>query len=156
MESKPDKSAVALRDVAVAFRLAGGAGFTAVERATLEVADGEFVAIVGPTGCGKSTLLNIAAGLMPPSAGTVDIFGQPLGALNRQAGYLFQADALFPVEDRAGERRHRAGDRRHGAQRGARARAARGSSAWASAPSATAIRTCSPAASASAWGWRKC
>ena len=33
---------------------------------------------------------------MPPSAGTVDIFGQPLGALNRQAGYLFQADALFP------------------------------------------------------------
>jgi len=62
----------------------------------LRVADGEFVAIVGPTGCGKSTLLNIAAGLLPPSAGTVDIFGTPLAALNRQAGYLFQADALFP------------------------------------------------------------
>jgi sulfonate transport system ATP-binding protein len=89
-------SAVALGDVSVAFRLAGGGSYTAVERARLDVADGEFVAIVGPTGCGKSTLLNIAAGLMAPSSGSVDIFGKPLAALNRQAGYLFQADALFP------------------------------------------------------------
>jgi NitT/TauT family transport system ATP-binding protein len=89
-------SAVALSDVSIAFRLAGGGTYTAVERTTLNVADGEFVAIVGPTGCGKSTLLNTAAGLMPPSSGRVDIFGNPLAALNRQAGYLFQADALFP------------------------------------------------------------
>jgi NitT/TauT family transport system ATP-binding protein len=89
-------SAVALSDVSIVFRLAGGGVYTAVERATLDVADGEFVAIVGPTGCGKSTLLNIAAGLLAPSAGRVGIFGSPLVALNRQAGYLFQADALFP------------------------------------------------------------
>jgi NitT/TauT family transport system ATP-binding protein len=89
-------SAVALRDVTVAFRVARGGIFTAVEHATLTVADGEFVAIVGPTGCGKSTLLNIAAGLLAPAAGRADIFGAPLTALNRQAGYLFQADALFP------------------------------------------------------------
>src|SRR5450432_2916388 len=89
-------AAVALSEVSVAFRLAGGGLYTAVENATLKVADGEFVAIVGPTGCGKSTLLNIAAGLMPPSGGRVDIFGGPLAGLNRQAGYLFQADALFP------------------------------------------------------------
>src|SRR6202162_3810554 len=89
-------AAVALDDVSVAFRLAGGGTYSAVERATLNVADGEFVAIVGPTGCGKSTLLNIAAGLLAPSAGGVDIYGSPLAALNRQAGYLFQADALFP------------------------------------------------------------
>jgi len=88
--------AVALSEVSVAFRLAGDGLYAAVDRATLNVADGEFVAIVGPTGCGKSTLLNIAAGLMPPSAGGVDIFGTPLTTLNRQAGYLFQADALFP------------------------------------------------------------
>ena len=89
-------SAITLNDVVVAFRVANGGSYTAVERATLNVADGEFVAIVGPTGCGKSTLLNIAAGLLAPSAGRVDIFGTPLTALNRQAGYLFQADALFP------------------------------------------------------------
>jgi NitT/TauT family transport system ATP-binding protein len=88
--------AIALSGASVAFRLSGGGTYTAVERVTLNVADGEFVAIVGPTGCGKSTLLNIAAGLMPPSAGGVDIFGSALAAINRQAGYLFQADALFP------------------------------------------------------------
>jgi NitT/TauT family transport system ATP-binding protein len=89
-------SAVSLSGVDVMFRLAGGATFTAVKSATLDVADGEFVAIVGPTGCGKSTLLNIAAGLLAPAAGTVDIFGSTLDSLNRGAGYLFQADALFP------------------------------------------------------------
>ncbi len=89
-------SAVALSDVSIAFRLAGGGSYTAVERTGLNVVDGEFVSIVGPTGCGKSTLLNVAAGLIGPSAGRADIFGSPLAALNRQAGYLFQADALFP------------------------------------------------------------
>jgi NitT/TauT family transport system ATP-binding protein len=88
--------AVALRNVTITFRLGGGATYTAVQDATLSVADGEFVAIVGPTGCGKSTLLNVAAGLLQPSGGTAEIFGARLADLNRQAGYLFQADALFP------------------------------------------------------------
>jgi NitT/TauT family transport system ATP-binding protein len=88
--------AVALNEVVVAFRVARAEPFIAVERATLNVADGEFVAIVGPTGCGKSTLLNIAAGLLTPYAGSASVFGAPITGLNRQAGYLFQADALFP------------------------------------------------------------
>jgi NitT/TauT family transport system ATP-binding protein len=89
-------AAIVLAGVDVAFRLADGGSYRAVEGATLEVADGEFVAIVGPTGCGKSTLLNIAAGLIAPSSGSVAIYGAALPGLNRQAGYLFQADALFP------------------------------------------------------------
>jgi len=89
-------TAVALDDATVAFRLADARVYTAVERARLSVAHGEFVAIVGPTGCGKSTLLNVAAGLLKPAAGAVRIFDQPLVGLNRDAGYLFQADALFP------------------------------------------------------------
>ena len=89
-------TAVALQDATVAFRLAEGRVYTAVEKANLSVAAGEFVAIVGPTGCGKSTLLNVAAGLLAPAAGHVRIFDAPLSGLNRQAGYLFQADALFP------------------------------------------------------------
>ena len=45
---------------------------------------------------GTPFLLNIAAGLRPPSSGRVEIFGEPLAALNRRAGYLFQAESLFP------------------------------------------------------------
>jgi NitT/TauT family transport system ATP-binding protein len=89
-------TAVALDDATVAFRLAGDRVYTAVKQARLSVEHGEFVAIVGPTGCGKSTLLNVAAGLLKPASGAVRIFDAPLTGLNRDAGYLFQADALFP------------------------------------------------------------
>jgi NitT/TauT family transport system ATP-binding protein len=89
-------TAVALNDATVAFRLGDGRLYTAVEKASLAVAPGEFVAIVGPTGCGKSTLLNVAAGLLKPAGGGVRIFDRALSGLNRDAGYLFQADALFP------------------------------------------------------------
>jgi NitT/TauT family transport system ATP-binding protein len=89
-------NAVALEDTTVAFRVGDGRVYTAVEKAQLSVADGEFVAIVGPTGCGKSTLLNVAAGLLRPASGAARIFGRPLAGINAEAGYLFQADALFP------------------------------------------------------------
>jgi NitT/TauT family transport system ATP-binding protein len=89
-------TAVSLADVTITFRLADGGSYTAVQGASLDVADGEFVAIVGPTGCGKSTLLNVTAGLFPPSVGEARIFGANLSGLNRQSGYLFQSEALFP------------------------------------------------------------
>ena len=87
---------VSLAGVTIVFRLAGDATYTAVEEVSLAVGEAEFVAIVGPTGCGKSTLLNVAAGLLAPAAGRIEIFGAPLAGLNRDAGYLFQSDALFP------------------------------------------------------------
>ena len=96
MVESAQPTAIALEDATVAFRVAGSRVYTAVEKAGLSVAHGEFVAIVGPTGCGKSTLLNVAAGLLKPAAGSVRIFDRPLTGLNRDAGYLFQADALFP------------------------------------------------------------
>ena len=70
--------------------------YTAVRDVTLDVAPGEFVSVVGPTGCGKSTLLNVAAGLLEPSSGTVQVFGEPLVGINKRAGYMFQTDALMP------------------------------------------------------------
>ncbi len=70
--------------------------YTAVAQVSLTVGAGEFVSVVGPTGCGKSTLLNVAAGLLQPSTGTVDVFGQPLSGLNARAGYMFQAESLMP------------------------------------------------------------
>ncbi len=88
--------AVELDGVSITFKLAKGATYAAVAETKLDVAAGEFVAIVGPTGCGKSTLLNVAAGLIKPSTGAARIFGEPLGGLNVRAGYLFQQDALMP------------------------------------------------------------
>ncbi len=69
---------------------------TAVREVTLRVAPGEFVSVVGPTGCGKSTLLNVGAGLLAPSSGQVEVFGERLDGINRRAGYMFQSDALMP------------------------------------------------------------
>jgi len=90
--------AVALRDLTCVFppRTRRDTPYTAVRDVTLSIADGEFVSVVGPTGCGKSTILNMIAGLLTPASGSVSIFGAPLAGLNRQAGYMFQADALMP------------------------------------------------------------
>ncbi len=94
--AQPQDAVVALAHVDIAYRLADGGTYVAVEGASLSLRAHEFVAIVGPTGCGKSTLLNAAAGLLKPAAGTVHIFGAALTGLNAQAGYLFQQDALMP------------------------------------------------------------
>ena len=76
-----------------------GERYIAVGDTTLHVAPGEFVSVVGPTGCGKSTLLNVAAGLLEPSSGSVEVFGEPLKGINARAGYMFQAEALMPWRD---------------------------------------------------------
>ena len=76
--------------------LAFGGAAPVLQAVNLRVAAHEFLCIVGPTGCGKSTLLNLAAGLLAPSAGTIEVFGKPLTGINRRAGYLFQGDALLP------------------------------------------------------------
>jgi NitT/TauT family transport system ATP-binding protein len=90
--------ALALEDITCIFtsRDDPAAPYTAVRHATLRVAPGEFVSVVGPTGCGKSTLLNVAAGLLQPSAGCVRVHGEPLRGINTRAGYLFQQEALMP------------------------------------------------------------
>ncbi len=89
-------AAVSLSGVDITFNLQDGGRYQAVKGISLKVADGEFVAVVGPTGCGKSTLLNAAAGLLQPSAGKVDVLGETLRGINLRAGYLFQLDALMP------------------------------------------------------------
>ena len=94
-ESAP---ALMLRDVACTFVSQGGPSqrYTAVRDVTLAVGAAEFVSVVGPTGCGKSTLLNVAAGLLAPSTGTVEMFGERLVGINARAGYMFQAESLMP------------------------------------------------------------
>lgn len=88
--------AVELRSVARSFTTQSGDLYTAISNINLSVPTGSFVSIVGPSGCGKSTILNVAAGLIEPSQGTVDIFGRRLSGINRKATYMFQQDALLP------------------------------------------------------------
>ncbi len=88
--------ALALEQVTVTFVSQDGSRYTAIRDTTLRVREGEFVSVVGPTGCGKSTLLNVAVGLLQPSAGSARVFGKLLEGLNRNAGYLFQSEALMP------------------------------------------------------------
>ncbi len=71
----------------------------ALDRVSLEVAEGEFVCLVGPSGCGKSTLLNIIAGLDLADEGTVLCDGKAVDGPGRQRMVMFQEHALFPWLD---------------------------------------------------------
>jgi NitT/TauT family transport system ATP-binding protein len=62
----------------------------------LELAQGEFFAVVGPSGCGKSTLLDVIAGLAAPSAGKVTFENKPVHGVPDGIGVVFQEDASFP------------------------------------------------------------
>jgi putative ABC transport system ATP-binding protein len=77
----------------------------ALRGVTLDVAEGEFVAVMGPSGCGKSTLLHLAGALETPSAGSIRVAGRELagmGATERSelrrndVGYVFQRLNLIP------------------------------------------------------------
>lgn len=62
----------------------------------LDIAPGEFIAIVGRSGCGKSTLLRLLAGLDRPTDGHILLDKQPLQGLNRNARVMFQDARLLP------------------------------------------------------------
>jgi NitT/TauT family transport system ATP-binding protein len=80
------RTALALRQVNLAF----DPDHRVLERVDLDVADGEFVTLVGPSGCGKSTVLRLMAGLLQPTAGWVELPGDPRIAL------VFQEPNLLP------------------------------------------------------------
>ncbi|HYC91014.1 MAG TPA: ABC transporter ATP-binding protein [Thermoanaerobaculia bacterium] len=72
----------------------------------LDIASGEFLALMGPSGSGKSTLLNLLAGLDRPSGGTVEVAGERIDNLSRKqlarwrarhVGFVFQFYNLLPV-----------------------------------------------------------
>jgi NitT/TauT family transport system ATP-binding protein len=75
---------------------AGDGELSALQALTVDIAEGEFVAIVGPSGCGKSTLLKILAGLNSASAGEARIAGVKIAGPRRDIGIVFQSPVLFP------------------------------------------------------------
>lgn len=74
-------------------------GFTALDRITLDIAEGELVCFLGPSGCGKTTLLRAIGGLELQDEGTVEIGGRDVSfaqPAERDFGIVFQSYALFP------------------------------------------------------------
>src|SRR5213083_3728914 len=88
-------SKLAIEGVSKNFRSASG-DVLALDRVSLNVAEAEFVCLVGASGCGKSTLLNIIAGLEKPDSGEVLADGKPVTAPGRERLVMFQEPALFP------------------------------------------------------------
>lgn len=70
--------------------------FQVLRDVNLDIKPGEFVAVVGKSGCGKSTLLRLLSGLEAPTQGQVNIDGQPLQGLSRDARVMFQDSRLLP------------------------------------------------------------
>ena len=98
-------SAVVLRDVRRDYPL-GDEPVHAVRGVSLEIADGEYVAVVGPSGCGKSTLLNLVGAIDRPTAGQVEIAGRDVSRLRDaeatrfrllHVGFVFQRFYLLPA-----------------------------------------------------------
>ena len=89
-------AAIALREVTKQFATEGPQPYTALRDLDIEVAPGEFCAVVGPTGCGKSTTLTLVAGLEQPSSGSVRVHGEDVSGITPGVGFMFQTDAILP------------------------------------------------------------
>ncbi|MGB8616211.1 MAG: ATP-binding cassette domain-containing protein, partial [Pseudolabrys sp.] len=74
----------------------GSGEVAALKSLDFEIYDGEFVSVVGQSGCGKSTLLKVLAGLLPYTAGSVELNGKRLRGPTPQAAVVFQSPVLLP------------------------------------------------------------
>ncbi len=74
----------------------GATATRAIEEVTLDIAHGEFIAVVGPSGCGKSSLMKLISGLHPPLSGTLTLEGKPITSPIKAVGMAFQNSNLLP------------------------------------------------------------
>ena len=88
--------AVACRGVGKTWAADTSRAHEALRAVDLDVAPGEFVALLGPSGCGKSTLLYLIAGLEAASAGELWSFGTPVETPSPQRSLIFQETSLYP------------------------------------------------------------
>ncbi|HYF09601.1 MAG TPA: ABC transporter ATP-binding protein [Acetobacteraceae bacterium] len=81
------------------FRGRDGTAVEALRDISFDMAEGEFVAIVGASGCGKSTLLRLVAGLVPLTSGSIVLGGEEVRGPRAETAMVFQAATLLPWAD---------------------------------------------------------
>jgi NitT/TauT family transport system ATP-binding protein len=74
----------------------GESAVQALDKTTIKISEGDFVALVGPSGCGKSTILKLVAGLISATTGYVFVAGREVGAEDVRIGMAFQNPTLLP------------------------------------------------------------
>lgn len=87
---------IALRDVSVAYPAGREGVKTVLSGINLQIAQGEFVAILGETGCGKSTMLRLILGQEFPTSGAIEVDSKPVRRIDARCGYVPQKYSLFP------------------------------------------------------------
>ena len=97
-EKSSSKALIEIRDLSKSYQK-GKTTITPLEGLSLDVPEGEFLALMGPSGSGKTTLLNLVAGIDTPTKGSLRISGRDLSQMNRgdltkwrseHVGYIFQ------------------------------------------------------------------
>ncbi len=88
-------ASLSIREVSHCFELEGRP-LPVLERVSLRLEPGEFVAILGPSGCGKSTLLRLVAGLDAPAFGFLSLDDQPINGPDASRIIVFQDPTLYP------------------------------------------------------------
>jgi NitT/TauT family transport system ATP-binding protein len=89
-----DASYLHVRDLTKVYTTRDGA-VPALDQVTFSERRSEFLSILGPSGCGKSTFLMIAAGLVPPSSGSIDVEGRAVDRPRTDVGIVFQSPVLL-------------------------------------------------------------
>lgn len=88
-------SGLLIDNISMRFELPNAETVHALKNVTLDIREGELMAVLGPSGCGKTTLLNIVAGFLAPTEGKITLGGKLVTAPGPERGMVFQQGALF-------------------------------------------------------------
>ena len=96
MQAERKGKMLRIEQLAKTYRSRSGRESVALSPVSVEIAAGEFLAVIGPTGCGKTTLLKILAGVVAPTSGSAFVDGEPIEGPSIDRSVVFQNFALFP------------------------------------------------------------